>query len=111
MALRYSGKYDDAIEADLKVINLKEDDFFTWNELGVLYSEKNEHEKALECFNKSISIQPDDPQLYINLADVLIKQGREKEIKNFLNPLLTKPEVKKKVDSILKENYPLKFDI
>lgn len=69
--LAKSGNYSDAIEAYLSIIDIDSANANAWYCLGVLYTQDNSLEKAIEAFEKSDKIQPNHPPTVANLAYLL----------------------------------------
>ena len=53
--------------------------FLAQNNLGYLLLEKNQLPEAIECFEKSLAINPDFSEPHNNLGDALIRVGRTNE--------------------------------
>ncbi|MEP0765714.1 MAG: tetratricopeptide repeat protein [Fimbriimonadia bacterium] len=59
----------DVIERSLKTVNeLCEDDWRGWYSLGDLYHRMNQDSLALECFEKSLKLNPAEPALWTRLG-------------------------------------------
>lgn len=77
-----NGELELAVEAYTKAIRHKKYTlFFThapsvYNNLGQVYLQQAEYDKAIETFENVIEIQPDAIQAYINLATTYLKQNR-----------------------------------
>ena len=77
-----NGELEPAVEAYKKAIRHKKYTlFFThapsvYNNLGQVYLQMAEYEKATENFEKVIELKPDAIQAYINLATTYLKQSR-----------------------------------
>lgn len=50
-----------------------------WDSMGVALGEKNEVEKAIECFNEALKIDPNDLDAPVNMGMALAIQGRYDE--------------------------------
>lgn len=50
-----------------------------WERLGGLYVRAKELRAGEECFRQAMRLDPDDPELYLTLSDVLRYQGRDEE--------------------------------
>lgn len=55
------------------------------NDLGILYMEKGQDEKALELFNKAIVFNPSFSEVYYNRSIVLMRKGQMDEALTDLN--------------------------
>lgn len=92
-----SGRFQQAIEI-LKNLIQKDDNFYlAWNNLGNLYRDSKDYQKALECYEKAISIKHDYTPSLCNLSLTLIDLNQtqacisrcEDLIKNFAqHPLI-----------------------
>ena len=76
-----NGELESAVQAYLKAIRHKKYTlFFTdapsvYNNLGQVYLQLAEYDKAIETFEKVIELKPDAIQAYINLATTYLKQN------------------------------------
>jgi Flp pilus assembly protein TadD len=111
MALVKSGLKDEARIVYQKAIELKGDDWYSWNDLGVLYYEKGDTDKAIDCYNRSINLKPDDPILYSNLALAFVANGNTKEAMDVITHPLLNDEVRRQVKILLQQNLPNLFEI
>lgn len=77
-----NGELESAVEAYTKAIRHKKNTlFFThapsvYNNLGQVYLQQAEYDKAIETFEKVIELKPDAIHAYINLATTYLKQSR-----------------------------------
>ena len=77
-----NGELESAVEAYTKAIRHKKYTlFFThapsvYNNLGQVYLQQAEYDKAVATFEKVIALNPDAIQAYINLATTHLKQNR-----------------------------------
>ena len=77
-----NGELESAVEAYTKAIRHKKYTlFFThapsvYNNLGQVYLQQAEYDRAIETFEKTIELKPDAVQAYINLATTYLKQNR-----------------------------------
>ena len=55
-----SGKYDDALGVFEQALLLNQDNPDLWNFKGVALRSLGRYEEAMECFNKSLEIDPRD---------------------------------------------------
>lgn len=76
LALQYRslGDYNKSIEVMKEAIAVKPTSQL-WTNLGGIYGEMREIEKAKNCFNESININPSYTQAYINMAFANLLQG------------------------------------
>ena len=54
------GQYEDALNSFQKAISLKENDPDLWNMKGIALRSLGRYNEAIECFNKSLEIDPRD---------------------------------------------------
>ena len=71
-----------------------------------LYHEKNDFDKAIECYQKSISLRSGDPVIYSNLALALNALGKGKDARNVIYHPLLNDEIRKQVEILLHQNIP-----
>ncbi len=50
-----------------------------WNNLGVAYSKRGEHEQAVEAYRKALEIKPDDHGAWNNLGNVYSERGEHEQ--------------------------------
>jgi glycosyltransferase involved in cell wall biosynthesis/ADP-heptose:LPS heptosyltransferase/Tfp pilus assembly protein PilF len=87
-------RLNSGIDDLLEVLTHSPEDAKALNDLGVLYFENGEKEKALECYEQAVKLQPDQPNFVKNLADYyLMEQGRIKDaLKLYVRVLEMNPE-------------------
>lgn len=69
-----------------------------YNNLGVVYSNKNEMERALKKFEKAIELNPHSADAYFNIGITYIKKGKnEKAVLFFKKAIELNPEYSKKI--------------
>ena len=74
---RMQGKYDEAIEAFTKAIELDDEYVFSsYVNLGVVYFEKGEYDKAIDACTKAIELDPGFIGAYYNRGGAYCKQGK-----------------------------------
>ena len=76
IALDDLGRYEEAIKAYDKAIELKPDYQKAWYNKGIALRKLYSYEEALEAFNKAIEIKPDDHDAWNNKGIALKKLGR-----------------------------------
>lgn len=69
------GNWKRAEELFLKAINYDSQYLPALNNLGVLYLEKEEFDKAVVYLEKAIKISPSDPEIYVNIGIAFFKKG------------------------------------
>ncbi len=85
LSLHSKGKIKEALEIYNHLIQKKIDDPRIFNNLGSIYSQIKQFDKAILLFNESIKKFPDCLEAYPNLANVLVAKGRSDAAKNILN--------------------------
>ena len=58
------GKINEAKENYLKILRIKPDDHLTLGNLGIIYSQTKQLDKAVEYFTKAIQVNPDNADGY-----------------------------------------------
>ncbi len=59
-SLLEDGKFDDALGFFEQALLLNQDDPDLWNHKGIVLRSMGRYEEAMECFNKSLEIDPRD---------------------------------------------------
>ena len=85
LSLHSSGKIKEALEMYNFLIQNKIYDPRIFNNLGSIYSQIKQFDKAIFLFNESIKKFPSCLEAYPNLANVLVAKGRSDNAKNILN--------------------------
>ena len=85
LSLHSSGKIKEALEIYNFLIQNKIYDPRVINNLGSIYSQLKQFDKAILLFDESIKRFPNCLEAYPNLANVLVAQGRNDKAKNILN--------------------------
>ncbi len=85
LSLHSKGKIKEASEIYDYLIQNKIYDPRIFNNLGSIYSQIKQFDKAILLFNESIKKFPDCLEAYSNLANVLVAKGRSDNAKNILN--------------------------
>jgi Flp pilus assembly protein TadD, contains TPR repeats len=73
------GKLDDAEASANRALELKEPPARVYDLLGLILTEKNLPEKALEAYGKAMKADERFPDAYANAGALLLKQGRARE--------------------------------
>lgn len=80
LAYEYFNEFDKAIECYKRILEVDSDDYFIWNQLGVVYfNAKQDYEQAANCFKKSISIHSDHHFAWYNLGIVYQNYNKDNE--------------------------------
>jgi arylsulfatase A-like enzyme/Tfp pilus assembly protein PilF len=96
-----SGQYDEAIKAfNEKNFRQMEHDPEIWNNLGLAYAKKRDFEKAIEAYEKTISIDNEYPFAFRNLGQVYFsiflktkdQRTYQKSLENFKKAIELDPE-------------------
>ncbi|KKP26492.1 MAG: hypothetical protein UR12_C0037G0011 [candidate division TM6 bacterium GW2011_GWF2_30_66] len=77
-------KYTDSLEIYQILTNKNQQDFKSWFNMGEIYSELENHEKAIACYQKAAPLRAHFPNLSIKLANCLEKLGRDQEAQQTL---------------------------
>jgi len=84
--------------------------------LGDYFASVNRYEKAESCYQKAIEIDPENPLVYVGLADIALVRGDRERAERYLdNALELDPECSAAYAQMAKlarktGNYPLAFD-
>ena len=54
------GQYEDALSSFERAISLNQNDPDLWNLMGIVLRSLGRYDEAVECFNKSLEIDPRD---------------------------------------------------
>ena len=84
LSLHSKGKIKEALEIYNFLIQNKINDPRIFNNLGSIYSQIKQFDRAILLFDESIKKFPDCLDAYSNLANVLITKGRSDTAKNIL---------------------------
>lgn len=113
-AYQNSGRYDDAAAAHQQMMGLVygqresaeqrtgispwakslNDEYMDYNQLGRLYTEAGQYEKAVDAHREAIRLNPHEPMLYHNLGLTYLKSGDKESALgqyNLLMSMLRKP--------------------
>lgn len=74
--------------------NLNDDEFLAqiYNNIGVIYSKREEYDLAEEAYGRALELYPDFPAAYYNLGNDLIQRGQFKQaVKSFKRALRLYP--------------------
>ena len=85
LSLHSSGKIKEAADAYNLLIQNKIYDPRVFNNLGSIYSQQKEFDKAILLFDESIKKFPKSLEAYPNLASILVIKGRNDIAKKILN--------------------------
>ena len=65
------GEHNAAIAAYARVLTAEPGDAASWNNLGNIHAAEGRIDDAITAFEHAITYRPDEPGMYLNLADVL----------------------------------------
>lgn len=83
-ALHEKNKYSEEISILQEAIALDNTVADTWIRLGRVYRVLGHYDKTHECYNKAISLNPEDLDLSVNIGVLLINEGKINEAVNYL---------------------------
>ncbi|MDD5193442.1 MAG: tetratricopeptide repeat protein [Candidatus Nanoarchaeia archaeon] len=70
-------RVDDAERILLRALKIKQTSE-VYNNLGIIYSERNELNRALKKFEKALELNPNSADAYFNIGIIYLKNGKEK---------------------------------
>ncbi len=83
-------KIDASISKLEDVLRYNPHDLKILNSLAVYYSMKGQYNRTIDYFMKELSITPENPEIYYNLACISCRQNKLKESRNFLDKAIKK---------------------
>jgi DNA-binding response OmpR family regulator len=72
---RNEKKYTEAIVAFNRALEIDDKLPYVWNELGLCYQEMRDNSNALKSLTRAVELAPDNPELLINLGEILERIG------------------------------------
>jgi tetratricopeptide (TPR) repeat protein len=85
-ALYFLNRFDEAFECyDWALKKINEKNTWLWNNCGACLHMKGDHYRAIEFFDKALSIDPSNLNSYINKAECLVETNRLAEYPTYLN--------------------------
>jgi tetratricopeptide (TPR) repeat protein len=87
-SLDQSGKYDEAIKAYDKAIDINPQNSTAWESKGLALDDLNKHEEAIRAFDKAIEINPQNSLPWDGKGDAFIKLGKSDEAMKAYNKAL-----------------------
>ena len=78
-ATAQAGDRTGAVRLYRRAIGERGDYASAWSNLGVLYQLDSDYPAAEECFEKALSLEPEEPLRYHNLANLYLLAGKPKE--------------------------------
>jgi tetratricopeptide (TPR) repeat protein len=79
MVLWQNDKNEEAIKNEERLVELEPDNWAHWNALGTSYETVKNYEKALECFEKGITVDSTEDLLWFNRACMLSRLNKKDE--------------------------------
>lgn len=73
------GLYEEASGALEEAVNLEDDNHEAWNVLGALYALRENHQEARKAWQRSLEIDPHQPQVKQDLKAILHTMGEDDE--------------------------------
>jgi predicted O-linked N-acetylglucosamine transferase (SPINDLY family) len=93
VALKNSGRLDQAITKFKEALQLKPEDAIAWYNLGNTYLSCNKYQNATECYEKSLSIRPQYVDALLNLGKTFTETNElEKGVKILTQALQISPK-------------------
>ena len=87
--LSQNGKNKEALKIFLEIIRKEPKNFYAHNNVAMVHSEMQEYDKALEAYEKSLSINPTFPMALNNIGRLHMTMGQYDEAETFLKKALT----------------------
>ena len=82
--LSQSGKNKEALKIFIEITRKEPNNFYAYNNLGMVHSEMQEKDKALNAYEKSLSINPAFPMTLINIGYLHMTMGHYDKAEMFL---------------------------
>ena len=82
--LSQSGKNKEALKIFIEITRKEPNNFYAYNNLGMVYSEMQEKNKALNAYEKSLSINPTFPMTLNNIGSLHMTMGHYDKAEMFL---------------------------
>ena len=82
--LSQNGKNEEALKVFLDITRKEPNNFYAYNNLGMVYSEMQEKDKALNAYEKSLSINPAFPMTLNNIGYLHMTMGHYDKAEMFL---------------------------
>ena len=79
IALQEQGKYDEAVQAYNKAIEIDPQHASAWTNKGVALADQSEYDEAIQAYNKAIEIDPQHASAWTNKGVALNYQGKHDE--------------------------------
>ena len=73
------GRYDDAIKAFKKSLEIKEDDSYTYFNLAIVYGKKHNYREAIKAYKRVLELDPKETDALFNMGVIYGKSGEHKK--------------------------------
>ena len=83
-------KFEDAVFQYEKILENDPHDLSALNNKGYVLSKLKRYDAAIECYNRSLQIKPDDKLVQINIISVYRKTGRIDDALELCDKILEK---------------------
>ncbi len=87
--LSKDGKNEEALKVFLEITRKEPNNFYAYNNLGLVYSEMKDPQKALIAYEKSLSIYPTFPMALNNIGHLHMTMGHYDKAELFLKKALS----------------------
>ncbi len=87
-SIPFGGRYEEAISAFNKQLEISPLDKFTYPHLASTYVKMGKWTEAAEAYRKAVAVSPDKPDLVLELGNALLKAGKTDEARQQFNRLL-----------------------
>jgi superkiller protein 3 len=77
--LKKLGRYEEALQAIDKALELNPDNSYAWNNKGIALRNLGRHEEALQAYDKALELNPDYSNAWYNKGIALYNLGRHEE--------------------------------
>ena len=95
-------KIDDAVENLSSAIQINQGNVLPYFYRGIAYLKLNKFDLAKSDYTKAISLKPDFPELYNNLANINYRKGENEEaIKNYIDSINLNKKMKSSILGLL----------
>ncbi|MGB1540336.1 MAG: tetratricopeptide repeat protein, partial [Rickettsiales bacterium] len=93
LAHHQAGRLDEASAIYQDLLEANPDDFNALQLMGLIHAAKNQPDKASDCMERSLALNPNQPAVHNNLATLRFRQGNYSEaIAHFASAIQQKPD-------------------
>jgi len=82
--LSQNGKNQEALKIFIEITRMEPNNFYGYNNLGMVYSQMQKNKKALKAYEKSLSINPTFPMTLNNIGSLHMAMGHYDKAEMFL---------------------------